>query len=138
MPSYLDISKKYISDYNTIIRILDVVINNLKNKELYNIDSYKLNMVTVTITTSEDNYKILDENASKRASEIYEENIQNINNQYEQEINDLELEIERLNDKIFELENAKEDELNELREQLREKEEELEEYKSRISELLDE
>ena len=134
----VDINKNYISDYNTIIKMLDIVINNLKNKELYNMDSYQLNMVTITITTSEENYAILDQNASKRASEIYEENIQNINNQYEQEINDLELEIERLNDKIIELENDKEVEISELKEQLKEKEKELEEYKSKIAELLDE
>ncbi|MBQ7104485.1 MAG: helix-turn-helix domain-containing protein [Bacilli bacterium] len=134
----VEINKNYISDYNTIIRMLDVVINNLKNKELYTMDSYKLNMVTVIITTSEENYEILNRNESKKVSEIYEENIQNINNQYEQEINDLELEIERLNDRILELEIEKDEEISNLKEQLEEKEYELQEYKDKIANLLDE
>ena len=134
----VEINKNYIFDYNTIIRMLDVVINNLKNKELYTMDSYKLNMVTVIITTSEENYEILNRNESKKVSEIYEENIQNINNQYEQEINDLELEIERLNDRILELEIEKDEEISNLKEQLEEKEYELQEYKDKIANLLDE
>ena len=141
----IDINRYYVANYNTIIKLFNLVIDNLKKKELYNLNSYELSKVNIVITTSKENHEKLDKKTQEKAEKIYQQELQDIHDSYTSQIYNLEAQIDELNNQIIELQNnydeleeEKNNQIEDLKYKLEEKEEELQDYKNRISELIDE
>ena len=108
-----------IKDINLLINI---IIDNLKNKEIY--DYSKLQIKDITIYTSKSNIEKLNKN---------KEDFYSMDTELYDEINNFENVIESLNEKIYELE----EENDTLIEEKQELENNLEEYKDKIKDLLE-
>ncbi len=124
---YNNIYKNYkIINYDFNIKdinlLINIIIDNLKNKEIY--DYSKLQIKDITIYTSKSNIEKLNKN---------KEDFYSMDTELYDEINNFENVIESLNEKIYELE----EENDTLIEEKQELENNLEEYKDKIKDLLE-
>lgn len=128
---YTQNNYKFI-DFNNRInqsnKIINIILNNLKNKEIYNYNS--LYTTYITIKTNEENL-----NKLKNISDNYYKELNKINQNEELNncYNKLE-DIDNLNSKI----TIYEEEIEDLREKNTELENKLNEYKDKLKDMLDE
>ncbi len=119
-----------IDDYIQNPKIINNIIEDLKNHKIHNYD--KLNSTNITVVTSAQNIEKMKQNIKKSLAELESEELeresyQNTISDLYSKIDELEAELQKVNDEKADLEAEKE-ELNEN----------LEEYKQRIKELLNE
>lgn len=133
------IGRDSLFDFNSFIRLNNIIIKNLKDKKVYNYND--TTMASVKITLSSKTKELLEKNAAEHLK-IREEQYQNERiKELELEISSLELEKSNLENTILS-EQEKNQDLNDKIDELNSKIEELNnkinEYKKRISSLLDE
>ena len=131
MSKFLYIKKQSTSDFNSLMKINKIIIDNLKHRKIYNYD--KIDYATVKIKLSTKTKELLENNARENRKSQEQEYYNNQINQLQQTISSLQEEKYSLEE---DLENEKGKNL-ELQSKIEELENKINEYKDHISELLD-
>ncbi len=118
----------YIDNYvksGDILKYINIILNGLKENKIYSFDT---NSSTIIITSSEDTIKKLKNNLEDyyKREDVYE------NNYYQREINDLNIQLEKLQERIYSYEEKN----NNLTQEKEELEKIIEEYKEKIKNLI--
>ncbi len=108
----------YSYSYNTP-RIIKMIISNLKDKTFYSYD--KLQTIDIVVETSSKNIEILKNNCLKYTQKLYENELEKMENQYQEEIANLYAE----NEKLANEKNKYIEKIQELQEKIAELEEDL-------------